>query len=117
MSGANDNDFDIDEPGNVYLIARREPLSIKIGYTAKDPRDRLRRLQTGSPTELVLLGWCPGDLAWEKRLHQNMDRWRMAGEWFRVEKTDEWAEAFRGIITIIRINNHLTGYRQEFEHV
>ncbi len=97
--------------GNVYLIACSEPLSVKVGYTKGDPRFRLRQLQTGCPTKLVLLGWFPGDLEDEKSLHDDLAEHRLTGEWFAVNEGS--SPALVGPINLLRVNNLLCGYHPE----
>lgn len=97
--------------GNVYLIACGEPLSVKVGYTKGDPRFRLRQLQTGCPTKLVLLGWFPGSIEEERALHADLAPHRLTGEWFAVNEAS--SPALAGPITILRINNRLCGYEPE----
>lgn len=91
--------------GNIYLIACSNPLSVKIGFTRGDPRFRLRSLQTGCPTRLVLLGWFPGTIEDEQEWHRELADHRLSGEWFSAS-----APALAGPITLLRINNLLTGY-------
>lgn len=98
--------------GWIYIIGCREPLSIKIGFTKKHPRDRLRQLQTGCPTTLRLLGWYPGSHRQERELHEQMAAYRISGEWFRVDEAS--TDILRGPITAMFINNALTGHEKEF---
>jgi len=95
--------------GWIYIIRCDEPLSIKIGFTIKDPRKRLRSLQTGCPIQLTLLGWYPGSLRQEQELHQQLAEFRMSGEWFRVD--ERMSEILAGPVRCAQINNALTGYK------
>jgi hypothetical protein len=67
--------------GFVYVIRDDESGLAKIGYS-KDPSDRLRKLQTGSPVRLWLVCVMPGDLATEAALHGVFKERRVHGEWF-----------------------------------
>lgn len=66
--------------GAVYFIegARR----VKVGWTTRAPAYRLRQLQGGSPLPLVLVAALPAFRSLEASLHERMDPWRDAGEWF-----------------------------------
>jgi hypothetical protein len=99
--------------GWIYIVGCYEPEAIKIGFTRKDPRDRLKQLQTGNPTKLFLFGWYPGSQREERRLHQQMERFRLSGEWFRVHADAN--EIMRGPIHCMLINNALTGYKPPFD--
>lgn len=67
----------------IYFIQDQESLSIKIGYTGGSSEGRLKALQTGNGSRLVLLGEVPGDEAAERQLHERFRQSRMVGEWFR----------------------------------
>jgi hypothetical protein len=57
---------------------------IKIGWHAgTNAADRLRELQTGCPTRLVLLGTMPGEQQTEADLHRRFAFSHAHGEWFR----------------------------------
>lgn len=69
----------------VYLIKNPRENAVKIGYTDGDPMDRLRSLQTGSPSVLYLIDTiedAPRDT--EQELHARFThlRVRRNGEWF-----------------------------------
>jgi T5orf172 domain. len=97
--------------GWIYLIACEQPLSLKIGFTTKHPRTRLKQLQTGNPNKLKLIGWFPGSLQSERDIHDSLAEFRLHGEWFSL--TPEANEALRGPVTLARINNTLCGYDPE----
>jgi hypothetical protein len=69
-------------PGFVYLIAAKK--RYKIGYTAQEPRARLRALQTGSPETLSLIGWFRGSADDERALHVRWANLHYRGEWFHA---------------------------------
>ena len=96
--------------GWIYVIRCIEPRSIKIGFTTKHPKERLKQLQTGSPTELVLLGWFPANQRQERVLHEKLAEHRLTGEWFTLEAAE--AEAFRSSLHYMVINNALTGHER-----
>lgn len=70
--------------GYVYFIACPETGRVKIGFTSKSPEERLRNLQTGSPTELKLMCFQPGTRADEQHLHEILGDFRLHGEWFEA---------------------------------
>lgn len=57
---------------------------IKIGYTGKDPFQRVRELQTGNPNALQLVGWIEEGRGFESWLHGIFRDDRMQGEWFKA---------------------------------
>jgi len=67
----------------VYVIQATESGRIKIGI-AGNPLRRLMDLQVGSPEILELLGAAPGGRREEIRLHVELHRDRMHGEWFAM---------------------------------
>lgn len=56
--------------------------AIKIGYTTRPIKDRIRSLATGMSEPPILLASLPGDRALEKRLHRRFEYYRLRGEWF-----------------------------------
>lgn len=97
--------------GSIYVIGCAEPMAIKIGFTTKSPRARLKQLQTGNPQKLTLIGWYPGSLREEREIHESLAEFRLTGEWFRVEAAAN--EALRAPITCVQINNILTGHNPD----
>lgn len=67
----------------IYFIQDALTCRIKIGYTDGDPRERLKALQVGNPSALVLLASTVGDKTEEHRLHELFAHVRERGEWFR----------------------------------
>jgi hypothetical protein len=63
----------------VYFIKSGE--FVKIGKT-RDPRQRLRELQTGNPQRLRILCVVPGGEEVEKEIHRKFNHLRQGGEWF-----------------------------------
>jgi hypothetical protein len=70
--------------GSIYFIGCTETKRLKIGFTAGDPYKRLRTLQTGSPTRLVLLETYHGTIQDEQDLHRKFATERLHGEWFEM---------------------------------
>lgn len=73
-----------DPNGYVYFIREGAAGSIKIGTTQGSPHGRLRSMQTGNSSDLVLLAAIPGDAGLEKRLHERFAALRIRGEWFQA---------------------------------
>lgn len=67
----------------IYFIEMEGLNLLKIGFTERDPKDRLRELQTANPHKLNLLHVMDGGLNQEAELHQSFDHLREQGEWFR----------------------------------
>lgn len=80
-------------PGTVYLVGCGTAGPVKIGFTTKEPAERIAALQTGSPETLHLLGSFPGTQADEQRLHRQLAAQRLHGEWFR--RCGSVVDAFR----------------------
>lgn len=71
--------------GYVYFIGNHVHGLVKIGYTAKHPRSRLKALQTGCPVQLSILGFVEGDQRLEAKLHLTFAPLQLQGEWFRMD--------------------------------
>lgn len=69
--------------GCVYFIRSEKTHAIKIGFTAGQADKRLKSLQTAHPYKLQLLATIPGNLEFEKSLHDRFSSHRLKGEWFR----------------------------------
>lgn len=70
--------------GTIYFIQSHEFPRVKIGFTAGNPRKRLKALQTGSPTVLGLMLALPGTQRDEQEVHKLFDYERLHGEWFEL---------------------------------
>ena len=68
---------------SVYFITCRTTGMVKIGC-ALDPFERLKGLQTGSPTKLKIEALLKGSMKREKELHTLLAKHRVRGEWFRI---------------------------------
>lgn len=95
----------------IYFIEDSANKRIKVGYSVK-PLQRLKDLQTGSSTKLVLLGDIEGSLQVETLLHKRFSPHRIQGEWFTEEIKPEcqtlisladYREYLLGILTPIPI--------------
>ena len=71
--------------GFVYFITNGQ--NIKIGFTSKSPKQRLKQLNTGSDKQLFLLGYMSATQSKEKELHSQFEylKIRSNGEWFQVD--------------------------------
>lgn len=72
---------DIDTRSRVYFVRAGDHGFIKVGV-AVDVAARIRELQTGNPTKLVLLGTIVGDRSLEAAIHRRFRDSRVRGEWF-----------------------------------
>lgn len=69
----------------IYFIQESEPgrNRVKIGYTSKDDvGQRMRELQTASPSSLSVLGVMEGEQVRERLIHALFSDRRIIGEWF-----------------------------------
>jgi hypothetical protein len=76
-----------DNSGYVYIIQQKDvPDLFKIGKTKRDPKRRLKELQTGNPTELVIVYTIQSKNMHklESSLHKKYEHSRVHGEWFRL---------------------------------
>jgi len=75
-------------PDFIYVIQNCKTKSVKIG-TAKDIGIRIKTLKTGCPDKLVLLQSVPGDIHRERKIHSDLQAYRLEGEWFKWNKQVE----------------------------
>jgi hypothetical protein len=68
---------------SVYFITCRKTGMVKIG-SAYDPFERLKQLQTGSPTKLKIEALLKGACKREREIHKLLAKHRVHGEWFRI---------------------------------
>ena len=61
--------------GFVYFIQEEETDNIKIGFSEKHPKGRLKEFQTGNSNKLILLGYIEGTYQDESNLHQEFSLW------------------------------------------
>ena len=74
-----------------YFIAENEDnddFRVKIGFS-KNPKKRIRELQTGNSRKLALMGWieCEGQ-SLETHIHKKYESYNLNGEWFAIEPCD-----------------------------
>jgi hypothetical protein len=72
----------------VYFIQNIETRRIKVGFTTSSVNARVAQLQTGSDSELRLLGVVTADASrgtTEGQLHLAFAEWQYRGEWFTEE--------------------------------
>jgi hypothetical protein len=67
----------------LYFLEEQGTGRVKIGF-AKDPAERVRRLQTANPRPLILIGVVRGGKEDERVLHQRLTSKgkHVSGEWF-----------------------------------
>lgn len=69
--------------GWVYFIQRGADGPIKIGFTTREPEERLAQLQVGSPDQLLLIGYEPAwTISYERELHKRFSEHKLSREWF-----------------------------------
>lgn len=68
----------------VYFVQYGKTRQVKIGTTRHVTR-RVCGLRSGSPTGLHLLATVPGDEITEAEMHRRFRKYRLRGEWFRME--------------------------------
>ncbi|MCP4648698.1 MAG: GIY-YIG nuclease family protein [PVC group bacterium] len=82
----------------VYLIIDKDTRRLKIGQS-HNPISRLKTLQTGSSTKLLLVSYFPGGKKVEKELHKSFSKIRISGEWF--DYSDEILSTFEKMTKIM----------------
>ncbi len=70
--------------GFVYFFQGECGGAIKIGYS-RDPEQRLKSIQTGYPDTVKILLIIPGTEKAEKALHEQFEKSRLRGEWFKPD--------------------------------
>lgn len=90
----------------VYAVSTEaDPTSIKIGVAANIQK-RLKQLQIGSASPIVLRWQSPGGYLLESHLHEKFTRLRITGEWFNFQRTGDPVKA---------INKSAQAFLQQFE--
>ena len=59
---------------------------VKIGWTSRLARDRIREMQPCSPVKLGIVLNCLGGRDMELWLHRRFKHLRLHGEWFRADR-------------------------------
>lgn len=82
FSGQERDDF-----GYVYAISPQHRSDVvKIGFTAREPEDRLKEIGQSGIEKYQLDGFMPASMSDEKMFHQTLSRagLRVRGEWFKM---------------------------------
>lgn len=78
--------------GFIYVIAAGSS-KVKIGW-AKDPKERCRKLQTGTHQHLILWRQIEGTIPEERALHRRFKQHSVRGEWFHLRgDLEEWVHS------------------------
>ena len=75
---------------NIYLINQEDTSLYKIGPTKKDPKIRLKELQTGNGNPLLLIKFfvTEFDFKFERALHLYFKNKMYNSEWFNLTEED-----------------------------
>lgn len=73
-----------DEIRTIYFVEAVGMDAVKVGYSTISIPRRMAHLQSGSVSELKLLGTVPGSLRHESALHHRFQDQHLRGEWFRL---------------------------------
>lgn len=77
----------------VYVVSSEDnPKVVKIGVAGNIER-RIKNLQVGAPTQIILRWSARGGLPLESHLHETFRRRRMSGEWFDFRKVSNPTKA------------------------
>lgn len=76
--------------GYIYLICDPSIDAFKIGVTRNIKSNRIKKLQTGNPTELHIVKTYKSDYPFrlEKMLHTRFSTKRILNEWFELDIND-----------------------------
>jgi hypothetical protein len=69
--------------GVVYFIQCDD--YVKIGFTYKEVKERLKAMQIGNPHKLKIVHQLLGNQQSEQRLHTLFKEYHHRGEWFKIE--------------------------------
>lgn len=86
---------------HIYVITAEGAPIIKIGK-ADDPDDRVKRLQTGSPTKLTVAWTVQAKPQLEPLLHERFADYREGGEWFDLTELGAPVDVVRDEVERIR---------------
>jgi len=75
----------------VYLLKTRDLDEYKIGFTKGNVKKRIKNLQTGCPSEIIIVDSFESKYATkiESTLHFMWDRFRVNGEWFLFDNNEQ----------------------------
>ena len=71
----------------IYAIRNKRTRSVKLGYS-REPKTRVKGLQTAHEDELVLEACVHGGKKLEEHFHDLLAHEQIRGEWFRGPKTE-----------------------------
>lgn len=91
--------------GYVYLICDPVTDNFKIGVTRNKNNDRIKKLQTGNPTELFIrdIYETPWPFRLEKMLHKHFENQHVLNEWFKLSTND----VCEFLTTCKKLENHI----------
>lgn len=70
------------DTGWVYFIQSADSREVMIGFTTRDVESRVREMQTGHPSEILILAKTRGPVTLERELHKKFEKHSRRGEWF-----------------------------------
>lgn len=75
---------------SIYLAQQQDSNLYKIGITKKEPKKRIKELQTGNGNPLVLIESfkTKHDFKMETALHAHFNTKKREGEWFELSEED-----------------------------
>ena len=75
----------------VYLLKTQDLDEYKIGFTKGDIKKRLKSLQTGCPSEIIIVNSFESKFATkiESSLHFMWGHFRVSGEWFLFKNNEQ----------------------------
>jgi hypothetical protein len=83
--------------GYIYFLEAVGMRRIKIGFTSKNPNLRTDKIACGLPVGVVLHGYMPGTVEFEKSLHERFWTYGVGHEWFKFAKEIRQYIAFHAI--------------------
>lgn len=72
--------------GYVYFIYSKNDNKCKIGFTKRHPSKRLKQLNTGNSSSLLLLGYMEGNMTIEKNIRNQFHYLKENLEWVKVDE-------------------------------
>jgi hypothetical protein len=81
---------------------------IKVGYTSNNPTNRKRSMETGNPHGIVLIGTVNGTREHEEKIHKQLQKYCVRGEWFRdCEAVRDYVHAVLSNKKVVKYERHL----------
>lgn len=81
----------------IYFIQAGKDGPIKVGCTGNNLALRLAHLQLSSPEKLVVLGCIDGDVEHERKIHNELEKFKRSGEWYNPN-----IEVFEYVFDVIK---------------